>query len=132
MSGTSVWEVRLGPVVVDVPRSAGYFGGAALAMGLGLVEPPLAAFIAAVPLFKVLTHRSLPAPIRFVGEVVEGGAKPVGGDDDPAIQLVDRGKDEEEAQEIVATLERASQRDERGRRRIDGPDPDPELVVQHD
>jgi hypothetical protein len=83
-------------------------------------------------LFKVLTHRSLPAPIRFVGEVVEGGAKPVGGDDDPAIQLVDRGKDEEEAQEIVATLERASQRDERGRRRIDGPDPDPELVVQHD
>ena len=108
MTSTSVWEVQLGPLLVDVPRSAGYFGGAAIALGLGLVEPPLAAFIAAVPLFKVLTHRSLPIPIRFVGEVIEGGAKPVGGEDDPAIQLVDRGKDQEEAREIVATLERAS------------------------
>jgi hypothetical protein len=112
MASTSVWEVRLGPLLVDVPRSAGYFGGAALALGMGLVEPPLAVFIAAVPLFKVLTHRTLPAPIRFIGEVIEGGAKPVGGDDDPAIQLVDQGKDAEEAREIVATLERAAQRDD--------------------
>jgi hypothetical protein len=108
MASTSVWEVRLGPLLVDVPRSAGYFAGAAIALGMGLVEPPLAVFIAAVPLFKVLTHRSLPVPIRFVGEVIEGGAKPVGGDDDPAIQLVDQRKDQEEAREIVATLERAS------------------------
>src|SRR3954463_15675149 len=116
MSGTSVWEVRVGPLLVDVPRSVGYFGGAALALGLGLVEPPLAVFIAAVPLFKVLTHRALPAPVRFVGEMIEGGAKPVGGDDDPSIQLIDRGKDEEEAREIVATLERAGQPDPAGQR----------------
>jgi hypothetical protein len=42
---------------------------------LGLVAPPLAVFSAAVPLFKVLTHRALPAPVRFVGEMIEGGAK---------------------------------------------------------
>jgi hypothetical protein len=130
MASTSVWEVRLGPVLVDVPRSVGYFGGAALALGLGLVEPPLAVFIAAVPLFKVLTHRALPAPIRFVGEVIEGGAKPVGGDDDPAIQLVDSVKDEEDAREIAAMLERA-QRHDREPEQVDGDDVGL-VVVQRD
>src|SRR5436305_12318165 len=114
MARTSVWEVRVGPLLVDVPRSAGYFGGAALALGLGLVEPPLAVFIAAVPLFKVLTHRALPARVLVVGELIEGAAKPVGGDDDPSIQLIDRGKDEEEARDIVAILERGGQPDPAG------------------
>ena len=48
--------------------------------------------------------------------MIEGGAKLVGGDDDPSIQLIDRGKDEEEAREIVATLERAGQPDPAGQR----------------
>ena len=38
----NVLEVEVGRVEVDVPRSVGYFGGLAAAVGLGLVEPPLA------------------------------------------------------------------------------------------
>jgi hypothetical protein len=44
----NVLEVVAGTVEVDVPRSVGYFGGLAVAGGVGLIEPPLALFIAAV------------------------------------------------------------------------------------
>jgi hypothetical protein len=37
-----VLEVQVGKVEVDVPRSVGYFGGLAAAVGLGLIEPPCA------------------------------------------------------------------------------------------
>jgi hypothetical protein len=50
----NVLEVDVGPVAVDVPRSVGYFGGLIVAVGVGLIEPPLALFIAAVPVFKRL------------------------------------------------------------------------------
>lgn len=66
----NVLEIRVGRVEVDVPRSVGYFGGLAAAVGLGLVEPPLALFIAAVPAFKVLTNSAFPRAVRFVGEVL--------------------------------------------------------------
>jgi len=36
----------------------GYYGGLAVAVGIGLIEPPLALFIAAVPVFKVMVGRS--------------------------------------------------------------------------
>jgi hypothetical protein len=85
----NVLEVRVGAVEVDVPRSIGYFGGLAAAVGLGMIEPPLALFVAAVPLFKVLTDMSLPLPVRAIGEVLEGAAKPVGGDAEGVIQLDD-------------------------------------------
>src|SRR5436305_14552309 len=74
----NVMEVQVGTVEVDVPRSVGYFGGLAAATALGLIEPPLALFIAAVPLYKVLTNTALPRAVRVVGEVLEGEAKPVG------------------------------------------------------
>lgn len=45
---------------MDVPRSVRYFGGLAAAVGLGLIEPPLAVFIAAVPVFTALTNSALP------------------------------------------------------------------------
>ena len=45
----NVFEVQVGTVEVDVPRSVGYFGGLAAAVGLGIIDPPLALFIAAVP-----------------------------------------------------------------------------------
>lgn len=56
-----------------------------------LVEPPLAVFIASVPLFKVLTNSALPRAVRMVGEVLEGAAKPVGSDAEGVIQLSDQG-----------------------------------------
>lgn len=69
---------RFGPLEVDVPRSLGYFGGAAVAVAVGLVEPPLGVFIAAIPFIKMLTSPRAAAPLRFVGLVAEGAAQPVG------------------------------------------------------
>jgi hypothetical protein len=86
----NVLEIQVGTVEVDIPRSVGYFGGLAAAVGLGLIEPPLAMFIAAVPLFKALTNTALPRPLRVVGEVLEGAAKPVGSDAEGVIQLEDQ------------------------------------------
>ncbi len=56
----NVLELQVGTIQVDVPRSVGYFGGIAVATGMGLIGPPLALFIAAVPLFKTLTNTALP------------------------------------------------------------------------
>ncbi len=84
----NVLEVRLGTVEVDVPRSVGYFGGLVAAVGLGIIEPPLAVFVAAVPLFRILTNSALPLYVRALGEVLEGAAKPVGGDAEGVIQVV--------------------------------------------
>jgi hypothetical protein len=90
----NVLEVRVGTVEVDVPRSVGYFGGLAVAVAVGLIEPPLALFIAAVPVFKSLTNTALPNAVRLVGEVLEGAAKPVGSDAEGVIELKDqRGSD---------------------------------------
>ncbi|OBB93483.1 hypothetical protein [Mycobacterium sp. 852002-40037_SCH5390672] len=86
----NVLEVQVGTVEVDVPRSIGYFGGLAVATGLGLIESPLALFIAAVPLYKVLTNTALPKAVRVVGEVLEGAAKPVGSDAEGVIVLEDQ------------------------------------------
>ena len=41
MAVDSVLEVWIGPVHLDVPRTVGYYGGIAIAVGAGLVEPPL-------------------------------------------------------------------------------------------
>jgi hypothetical protein len=86
----NVLEVEVGTVEVDVPRSVGYFGGLAVAVGIGLIEPPLALFIAAVPVFKVLTNTALPPLVRAVGELLEGAAKPVGSDAEGVIHLKDQ------------------------------------------
>lgn len=40
-SPDSVVEVQLGPVRWEVLRSVGYFGGVAIAVSTGLIEPPL-------------------------------------------------------------------------------------------
>jgi hypothetical protein len=86
----SVLTIDVGNVSVDLPRSLGYFGGLAVAVGVGIIEPPLALFIAAVPIFKALTNSTLPLPVRTVGEVLEGAAKPVGSDAEGVVQLKDQ------------------------------------------
>jgi hypothetical protein len=86
----NVLEVKVGSVEVDIPRSIGYFGGLTAATALGLIEPPLALFIAAVPLYKVLTNTALPKAVRVVGEVLEGAAQPVGSDAEGVISLEDQ------------------------------------------
>jgi hypothetical protein len=102
-----MWEIKVGGVTIDVPASVGYYGGVAVAVGMGLVEPPLGIFIAGVPAIKALTHRSAPAAIRFVGEVLNGGAKPVGGDGDAVVHVDDDEQADLDAAEIAAQVDRA-------------------------
>ncbi|MBB5156914.1 hypothetical protein [Saccharopolyspora phatthalungensis] len=94
----SVLAVEVGRVRVDVPRSVGYFGGLVAAVGLGLIEPPLAICIAAVPAFKALTNSALPKTVRVMGELLEGAAKPVGSDAEGVVAL----KDQRRAETAVA------------------------------
>ena len=96
----NVLEIQVGRVEVDVPRSVGYFGGLAAAVGIGMIEPPLALFIAAVPLFKVLTNSALPTAVRVIGEVLEGAAQPVGSDAEGVVQL----EDQQQSDTKVVTL----------------------------
>lgn len=77
---------RIGPLEVDWPRSIGYFGGITVATALGIIEPPVAIFIAAVPFFRVFIRPSTPLPVRFIGQVLEGAARPVGGGGKAAIE----------------------------------------------
>lgn len=100
------YDIRLGPVQIDVPRSVGYFGGVSVAVVLGLVDPPLAAFIAAAPFLAMLTHRSLPLPVRVVGEALEGAAKPVGGDDDGYVKVHDEQRERERDRAVAARARR--------------------------
>ena len=39
---------------------------------VGLIEPPLALFIAAVLVFQALTHTELPNAVRVMDELLEG------------------------------------------------------------
>ena len=78
---------QLGPVTVDIPRSLGYFGGVGAAVALGVIDPPLAVFIAAIPVLKMLMNSKAPAALRFVGQVFDGASQPVGGDAEGTIRL---------------------------------------------
>ncbi|MCW2916375.1 MAG: hypothetical protein JWN52_4443 [Actinomycetia bacterium] len=79
--------IQVGSLDIDIPRSAGYYGGVALALALGLIDPPLGLFIAAVPVLKMLTNARFPTPVRFVGQFLEGTAKPVGGDAEGTVRF---------------------------------------------
>jgi len=94
--------VNVGPVRVDVPQALGYFGGIAAAVAFGVLEPPLAAFIAAIPVLKMLADPAAPQPIRFVGEFLQGAAKPLGSDGEGTIQLVEPERAWQDAKHLVA------------------------------
>jgi hypothetical protein len=79
--------VRTGSLEIDVPRSLGFFGGIAAGVALGLLEPPLALFIAAVPFVKMLSDQRAPTPMRFIGLLGEGAAKPVGSSGEGTVRL---------------------------------------------
>jgi hypothetical protein len=78
---------HIGPIEIDWPRTIGYYGGIGLATAFELIEPPLALFIAAVPLFKMLNNPHAPRPGRFLAQFLEGAAKPVGGSAEATIKL---------------------------------------------
>lgn len=86
-SAESDLVTRIGPVEIDVPRSLGFFGGIGLAVAVGLIDPPIGVFIAAVPFIKMLDVKRAPVPTRFIAQIFEGMAKPVGGDSEGTIRL---------------------------------------------
>jgi hypothetical protein len=55
----------------------------------------------------LLTHRGLPLAVQFVGEVLEGAYKPIGGDDEAVFHVDDGQKDYEETIRIARLLEHA-------------------------
>ncbi len=79
---------EIGPIRVDWPRSVGYYGGIALAVGAGMIEPPLAVFIALIPFLKLLNRPNAPLPARLISQVLDGASKPVGGDSEATITRV--------------------------------------------
>ncbi|MBO0790943.1 MAG: hypothetical protein J2P36_08345 [Ktedonobacteraceae bacterium] len=80
---------RIGPLEIDWPRTIGYYGGIGLAWAFELFEPPLLLLIAAIPVLKMLNHPEAPKPTRFVGQLLEGVARPVGGSAEATIQLTE-------------------------------------------
>jgi hypothetical protein len=80
---------RVGPLEIDWPKSIGYFGGIGLAVAYELIAPPIAIFIAAIPVLKLFKHPGQPWPLRIVADALEGAAKPVGGDTEAVVRLRD-------------------------------------------
>ena len=80
---------RLGPLEIDWPRTIGYYGGIGLALAFELIELPLALFIAAIPVLKMLNRPGASGPVRFVGQLLEGAARPVGGSAEATIQYTE-------------------------------------------
>jgi hypothetical protein len=66
----------------------------------------LALFIAAIPLLKMLNHPKASGPVRFVGQLLDGAAKPVGGSAEATIQLT---SDEKSTAHRPTILEEARQ-----------------------
>lgn len=68
-----------GPVAIDWPRTLGYYGGISVAVAFEVINPPLAIFVAAIPLFTMLDLPRAPRPVRFVAQVLQGASMPLGG-----------------------------------------------------
>src|SRR5690348_3730846 len=73
-------------IEVDWPRSLGFFGGLGAAVALDLVPIPIAVFVASVPFLKLLNRPNAKKPQRFFSHIVDGAAKPVGGDSEGTIK----------------------------------------------
>lgn len=80
---------KVGPLTVDWPRSIGYFGGIAVAVAMELVAPELALFVAAIPLVKLLKRKHATKIEKAVAAVIEGAAKPLGGDTESTVRPTD-------------------------------------------
>ena len=80
---------RIGPLDIDVPKTIGYYGGIGLAVAFELIEPPLALFIAAIPALKLLKRPSQGTPIRIAADLLEGAAKPGGGDAESVVRAAE-------------------------------------------
>jgi hypothetical protein len=84
--------LRVGSFEIDWPKVIGDFGGIWLAVAYDVIAPPLGLFIAAIPILKLLKHPDQPRSVRIVSDVLEGAAKPVGGDSETTVRLAQAGR----------------------------------------
>ncbi len=68
-------------------RACTHYGGLALAVSFGMIEPPFGVFIATVPFLKMLNRPKASHPVRLFSQLVDGASQPVGGDGDHSIRL---------------------------------------------
>jgi hypothetical protein len=80
--------IRVGSLEIDWPRAIGYFGAIGLAVVYDVIAPPLGLFIATIPILKLFKRPDRPRAIRIVSDLLEGAAKPVGGDSETTIKVV--------------------------------------------
>ncbi len=73
-------------VEIDWPRSIGFFGAIGVAAALDLISMPIAIFVASVPFLKMMNRPNAPTAQRFFSHLVDGAAKPVGGDSEGTIR----------------------------------------------
>lgn len=73
-------------IEVDWLRSIGFFGAIGAAVALDLVSMPIAVFVAAVPFLKLMNRPNAPKPQQFFSHLVDGAAKPVGGDSEGTVR----------------------------------------------
>ncbi len=78
----------VGALEIDWPRSIGYFGAIGTALAFEVISWPVGLFIGAVPFLKMM-NRARRRPVRFVGHLFDGAAKPVGGDAEGTIRIVE-------------------------------------------
>jgi hypothetical protein len=96
-----IFVTKVGPIAIDWPRSIGFFGGIAAAVALDLIAWPLGVAIALVPLVKLLKREHASTVEKAVAAVIEGAAKPVGGDAEGCV----RPRHEQEERERKAAKE---------------------------
>jgi hypothetical protein len=75
------------PAEIDWPMAMGYYAGLGLALAFEMMEPPLALFIAAIPILNMLNRPRASWPTCLLSQLLHGMAGPVGGHTDSAIQL---------------------------------------------
>ena len=89
---------RMGPVDIDWPRSLGFYGGIAVAIAFDLIAPELALFVAIVPLVKLFKREHATKSEKLIAAVVEGAAKPLGGDAEATVRPTRLDDEHEQAQ----------------------------------
>jgi hypothetical protein len=82
--------IRVGSLEIDWPKAIGYFGAIGLAVAYDVIAPPLGLFIATIPILKLFKRPDRPRAIRIVSDLLEGAAKPVGGDSETTVKVVAR------------------------------------------
>jgi hypothetical protein len=78
--------IRVGGIDIDYAKSLGFYGGIGMAVAFGIVAPELAAFVALVPLLKLFKRKNAGIAEKFGAAVLEGAAKPLGGDAEEVVR----------------------------------------------